>query len=518
MPVLDLLRGVTKGLAEASGNDEAVQDIGQQQALTRQRNQNVLQQQIAPLAQAAQAGKNRLAMFADPNDPTKAVPGREADYAAAHDQLADVIGKMRNILHPPPADDPHGLGYLAARVGDKLHITSDLANSMQQDQAQKVGAYQDQTANQVKNAVQSIPYNPLTPDEVHEAARIKAGILPVAKVFRPVSPTADTRAREDFDNDTTKPDGETFESWKTRQSGIGRKANVTGLKYDPNTGQAIDLATGKRYNANDADTPPEVKQMMLGAGQMQSKKEQLQTRLAMLRGAAYNASKPMIVLDSANGNTPTVATFGEMQKTPGRFIPASEGDKAIAKENLMQDIAGTSQATRTAINHLRADFPVEMKAKIALAMKADDPHSALDSLMASGALGSLTPDQQDFLVSTRQLAENAMAMRSVLGAGQGSDDVRRAIQATLPSLLSPDRAFALKQLNAFDATLQRLHRGVNNVKLNETPMTGQANTVAPGQSKGTVSIAAAMKKPKYAGKSAKEVSDAIAAAGYTPVQ
>jgi hypothetical protein len=154
-----------------------------------------------------------------------------------------------------------------------------------------------------------------------------------------------------------------------------------------------------------------------------------------------------------------------MMKSPGRFLPATEADKALARENLMQDIMGTSKLTRTAINNLKEDFPIEMKAKILLAMRADDPHASLDQLLASGALGTLSDDQWEFLVSTRQLAENAMAMRSILGAGQGSDDVRTAIRDTLPGLLTPDRSKALSQLDAFDKTIARLHRGVPKVPL-----------------------------------------------------
>jgi hypothetical protein len=100
-----------------------------------------------------------------------------------------------------------------------------------------------------------------------------------------------------------------------------------------------------------------------------------------------------------------------------------------------------------------------------LAMRAGDPHAALDQLVASGALGTLSDDQWNFLVATRQLAEQAMAMRTTLGAGQGSDQVRAAIEATLPSLLTPDKAKALAQLDAFDKTLARLRRGIPKVPL-----------------------------------------------------
>jgi hypothetical protein len=209
--------------------------------------------------------------------------------------------------------------------------------------------------------------------------------------------------------------------------------------------------------------------MFAGADKVLNATHDFQVKLAGLRAASYNATKPLASYDTWNGNAPVYVPFSEYSRYPGRYLPTGPADKAIAKENLMQDLAGTSQLTRDAINNLREDFPEDMKAKIALSMRADDPHAALDQLIASGALGSLSPDQQDFLIATKQLAENAMSMRSILGAGQGSQDVRDAVRDTLPSLLSPDRSYALRQLDAYDKTIARLHRGVPNVPLNNAP-------------------------------------------------
>jgi hypothetical protein len=157
-------------------------------------------------------------------------------------------------------------------------------------------------------------------------------------------------------------------------------------------------------------------------------------------------------------------------------------------------------------------------------MRADDPHAAIDQLIASGALGTLTPDQQDFLIATRQLSENAMAMRSILGAGQGSEDMRNAIRETLPTLLSPDKSFALRQLDAFDKTIARLHRGVPNVPLNEKPFppagAGAGAPAAPTGSKGGRSIAQAMKVWRDKGQPKTEpwVIQDLQKHGYTPVR
>ena len=70
-----------------------------------------------------------------------------------------------------------------------------------------------------------------------------------------------------------------------------------------------------------------------------------------------------------------------------------------------------------------------------------------------------------------------MAMRSVLGAGQGSEELRQAIMNTIPNVLTPNRKYAMNQLQLFENTLNRLMRGVPQVPLrggnNAQPQTQQ---------------------------------------------
>jgi hypothetical protein len=279
----------------------------------------------------------------------------------------------------------------------------------------------------------------------------------------------------------------------------GGKA-AAGLKFDKVTGQVSDSATGKRYSEGDPTNPPEVQAMFDGFRRYQKEAQDYQLRLTAERGASYNATRPVPVLDTQNGNAPAEVSFSEMQKQPGRYIPASIGAKAISTSNMFEDIARTSRATRDAINGLKEDFPEDMKAKIAVALTADDHGTTMSALLASSSLAHLSDDQFQFLVAARQLSENAMSMRSILGAGQGSEDVRRAIQGTLPSLLSPNRKYALMQLDAFDKTLQQLHGAVQNVPLNTQRWSvtggGRAGAQPSGgaqPTKGSKSLAAAMK-------------------------
>jgi hypothetical protein len=71
-----------------------------------------------------------------------------------------------------------------------------------------------------------------------------------------------------------------------------------------------------------------------------------------------------------------------------------------------------------------------------------------------------------------------MAMRQVLGAGQGSDMLRESIKATVPSPGAFSKAYNLSQLKKFEQQVNRLQRGIPGVKLAEpkgeieTPKTG----------------------------------------------
>lgn len=261
-----------------------------------------------------------------------------------------------------------------------------------------------------------------------------------------------------------------------------------GLKYDASTDEVVDQDANKRYPRSAKNLPPEVADMFQGAKTTIDDKQKRAVALADARGASYGLNRPISVLDGANGNAPTEVTMGDIKKSPGRFIPSGPGATALAQENLMQDIAGTSQQARKAITDLKEDFPEDMRVKLAVAMRENDPHAALGRLISSGALGTLSDDQQDFVIAVNQLTENAMAMRSVLKTGAGSEDVRAAIQDTLPGILSPDKSFALRQLDAFDKTLARLHRGVPRVALPESSTPGEMKEKVAAAAGGTKSF------------------------------
>ena len=192
------------------------------------------------------------------------------------------------------------------------------------------------------------------------------------------------------------------------------------------------------------------------------------TTAGILRMMALSQTRPVQMLDSKNGNAPVTINMDDLNRAntqePGRFISAGAGVPALNKEALLSDIRGGTQQVRDSLTKM-PDFNMADKAKIALALRSRDPHGAVGALISGGALASMNPDQQDYLVNVTNLVENAMAMRSVLGAGQGSDDLRDAIKAVIPGPATPNKAYALKQLDVFEKTLGRLERGVPNVPL-----------------------------------------------------
>ena len=197
-------------------------------------------------------------------------------------------------------------------------------------------------------------------------------------------------------------------------------------------------------------------------------------------GALMN--RPIPVLDTQNGNAVGFATRTQIMDEPGRYLPSTGGatEKIMNKENLMRDIMDASKSTRQSLENLKTDFSAAQRAQFSYVLKSRDSKSALSTFMGSSVAKTLTPDQVDYITDIVQLKENAMAMRSVLGAGQGSDEMREAITATIPGAATADKAYAQKQLDKFDNQLARLNRGVPKIPLKGDNTGPKAGDVVKG--------------------------------------
>lgn len=174
---------------------------------------------------------------------------------------------------------------------------------------------------------------------------------------------------------------------------------------------------------------------------------------------------PVPVLNTEEGNAPGFASQSEVLGGGGKYMPAGEGGKALTKTALIEDMRGSVKDVKQSLDNLKTEFSPETRIALANAMKSADPHGAINTLINSQFVKNLTPDQQDYLINVNSLIENAMALRSALGAGQGSGDLRDAIRATVPSGTTPTKEYGIKQLERFNKTLDRLERGVPKVPL-----------------------------------------------------
>ena len=181
------------------------------------------------------------------------------------------------------------------------------------------------------------------------------------------------------------------------------------------------------------------------------------------RGAAFGRNRPLSVLDTWNGNRPITVSAGEAEDNPDRYVTQGGGAPAMQKEALIQDIRTTIGNVGDSLKAMKAGFNAPTRAMLAASL--GDPNGTAAQFFQSVPRANLDETQQNYVIDIFQLRENAMAMRSLLGSGQGSDDLRRAIVQTLPGPGTPSKGYAQQQLKRLNQTVDRLERGVPNVPL-----------------------------------------------------
>jgi hypothetical protein len=202
------------------------------------------------------------------------------------------------------------------------------------------------------------------------------------------------------------------------------------------------------------------------------------------RGASYGESKIGSFIDTKDPNkglkTMTIADFNKANKEePGRYLERGAGMAAMGPETMIEDMRGIANITKDTIKNLQTPFTAAQRLKLAYVLKDPNPNGAWENFFGSSVATQLTPDQQDYVVALRQLHEQAFTLRSLLKVGQGNEMVQRAILATLPGVLTPDKTMATKQLDAFVGTLDRVQRGIPKVKLRETGTPGETPQSVP---------------------------------------
>jgi hypothetical protein len=147
----------------------------------------------------------------------------------------------------------------------------------------------------------------------------------------------------------------------------------------------------------------------------------------------------------------------------GKYMPASGGAQAMSRQAIFQDMNFNASNVDQAIANLKTPFTAPQRAQFALILRDPDVRSAVSQFVNSTAAQGLAPDQIDYLTAVASLAENAMALRTVAGMGQSSDELRAAILRTIPGPNTPSSEYAQRQMKLFHGVLDRLARGVPGV-------------------------------------------------------
>ncbi len=176
-----------------------------------------------------------------------------------------------------------------------------------------------------------------------------------------------------------------------------------------------------------------------------------------LEGLMQARTTPAI--DKTSGEL-TFATPEMINKEPNRYVPAGPGASSMSKEAQFSEMKVASGNARSAIQNLDKPFTAPQIAKLRIASTSGERGvfgSVIETMVGTQ---QLTEKQQDFLVWINQLNERALSLRNVAGMGQGAEDLRKAIQRTLPSALSGNKELMMKQLDAFDNQVSLLEKGI----------------------------------------------------------
>lgn len=255
------------------------------------------------------------------------------------------------------------------------------------------------------------------------------------------------------------------------------------LQWNPGS-KRYDISVGSAQSSKMGSVSPEI-YAQLGAPPLNDPEklkawgqaaEAIKNRMASASGAAraqaFNAYRPVQVINPQTGDL----EYQYAQDAIGSGAsPAGAGMTAGSRQAQFSEIKTASQSLRSAIQNLDRDFTPDQRAKLTYAMSL--PSEGLVHNMASAMLGTeqLTEKQKDFVIWATQMQERALSLRNIAGMGQGAEDLRQAIRATLPGIRSADKGYALKQLDAFDQQVNSLRPGIPNVK----GLGGHTSSTAP---------------------------------------
>lgn len=196
----------------------------------------------------------------------------------------------------------------------------------------------------------------------------------------------------------------------------------------------------------------------------QDKAYRIQKTLAPIAGATVRVegmtqSRQVQVINPDTGNLEIVNMEDvNRAKAEGHpYIPAQAGMKVGQVISRLNDMKQAAKSVEQNIGVLDKAAGADMAAALA------DPEMTVTRFMQGQARRPMTDQQKQFVADVFSLKEQAMGVRSVMGAGQGSEDVRHAILNTLPGIASGDSKMGRIQLTNMYKLLDRIKAGVPKV-------------------------------------------------------
>jgi hypothetical protein len=201
--------------------------------------------QLMPLQEALRADQTRLALYADPDDPSKPLVGKEAQYRQTLDRMTQTIGQMRRLY----GQKPQGANPVESGVGsllDSLHITNHLKNHVAQVRAQNAANYAQQNQVQAgEYAAAALPYA-MTP-EGQKAAYARQTAIDVANARGTMKEYASPDGKE---RNWFRP-GEEPSGWQAIQPGGKGYLRQSTHVVTPQDAISLMQSTGQQYLKQD---------------------------------------------------------------------------------------------------------------------------------------------------------------------------------------------------------------------------------------------------------------------------
>ncbi len=404
--------------------------------------------QLTPLQESLRADQTRLALYANPDDPTKPLAGKEDQYNSTLNRMTQTIGQMRSLYGQKP-QGPNPVEAALGNVADRLHITNHLKNHVAQARADAAAKYQGQNQQTAEAAgTAALPFAMTPTGQAEELKGKNAVEVQRVRNEGELARSVDAQKRADFAKyQQDHPDYKgTYEEWTAKQSATG-KADVPETPYQKAQLEYRNSVLALNKAKFDASQNPRSPQNV--AALLRAQQEATRSQAYMLRAQAgamgtYNGKALPGAAETSEG-TPIGSMFA------GNYFKSQQG---LAQLN---DAYGAIHSVDLAVKNLYDSGSGLNHPAVAQALA--NPEWTANKLLQGIAAKSLTPEEANAVIAIKSAEENIQGMRKAAGGGLSNEQVNR-LEAQIPGASTPNYEYAKNQLGYLNTTLGRLAEGV----------------------------------------------------------